>query len=430
MYLEFFKLKQLPFRLTADPRFHFVGAEQARAKADLQSAVERGGGLILVSGDAGVGKTILLQDFLDHPPQNVVTVQIRQPEMSVDEFYQAMLVQLDGDTAPPAGAAAAASFDSSLTQQAEQGRTIVVAVDNGELLPEALLDEILRLPRRNRAAERHLRLVVAARPSLARALQTPRFAGAENRLGLHIKLLPLAPKESRAYIEHRLRVAGRDAVTLFHEDALGEIQRYSGGVPRLINTLADAALIAAFNRSHDLVNAVDVRSAVNQLQWVEFNARTPPEEPQAGAADDIVTGHIRIEVENAPVADFDLPLGKISVGRAPNNDVRIDSRFISRHHCQILTTLHYSVIEDLQSQNGLTVGSRRISVHRLQHGDKIRIGAHTLIYTRSPLVGPRKPSTLPLIVSNDSGDSDTSQTSLNKTQPPAPAVDLKPKKDG
>ena len=137
---------------------------------------------------------------------------------------------------------------------------------------------------------------------------------------------------------------------------------------------------------------------------MSVSGRVPADEPLAG--------HIRIEHDNVVIAEFDLPVGKISLGRAANNDVRIDSRYVSRNHCQIVTTAQHSVIEDLQSQNGLTVASRRVSVHRLQHGDRVKMGMHTLTYTRPRLFDSAEKYSFPLSLPSASGAPDTDQTGV------------------
>ena len=235
--------------------------------------------------------------------------------------------------------------------------------------------------------------------------------------------MPLTNAESRGYMEHRLAVAGRADGDIFGDDALAEIQRFTGGVPRLINTLADAALMAAFNRDHGSVSAFEIRGAAKQLQWVEYDARVDPGVHPVDNAEEGSIGHIRIEHENAVVADFDLPLGKISLGRSANNDVRVESRFVSRNHCQVVTTAHYSVIEDLQSQNGLSVGSMRVSVHRLQHGDRVQMGDHILVYSRLPLRGRSNTSVFPMRLGAPSGVFDTGQTGLIASVPDAQGGD-------
>jgi general secretion pathway protein A len=417
MYLEFFNLQNLPFRLTADPRFHYETAERADAKrhmlaALLEDASPEGDGCVLVSGDAGVGKTILVHDVLSHLDSRFVVIRIGQPEISVSELHDAVIWELERDAPASYGTGRNTDLDAHLTIQTALGRTVVLAMDNGEALAEDVLDELLRMPQRSRATRRGLRVILAGRTSMLATLRKPRYADPQKQPGLRINLVPFTADETRGYVDHRLRIAGHPGGGTFAEDTVLEMQRFTGGVPRLINTLADAALMAAFNRNHKVVTAFEIRGGAKELQWVEFDARADRAEIPSSAIEELLTGHIRIEHQNTVAAEFDLPLGKITLGRSANNDVCIESRYVSRNHCRIVTTAQYSVIEDLQSQNGLMVASRRVSVHRLHHGDRIQMGEHYLIYTREPLPGLPKTDVFPLSVSAGSKASDTGQTGL------------------
>lgn len=421
MYLDFFKLKQLPFRMTADPSFHFENAQRADAKKKLLAALTEapagGEGCVWVGGETGIGKTILVQDALGVLRNQFTVVQIRQPEISIAEFHEAIITVLGAKT--PASARKGSDLSTCLAEHARAGRRVLLFLDNGEVLSADLLEEILSMPWRSEVTQRVLRIVLAARPSLGNTLRKPRFDGYASRFGLRVVLLPLTTDETRGYLEHRLTVAGRAGGGIFAEDALAEIQRFTGGVPRLINTLADAALMAAFNRDHTSISAFDIRGAAKQLQWVEYDARAHRNEQPAADVEDGSIGHIRIEHQGATVAEFDLPPGKITMGRSPSNDVTIESRFVSRNHCRLVTTAHYSVIEDLQSQNGLMVDSRRVSVHRLHHGDRVQMGEHILAYSRLPARGRSNVVAFPLRLGAASAGSDTGQTGLIVSIPAA-----------
>lgn len=421
MYLDFFKLKELPFRLTADPRYYFLGASQEQAKVGIRNSLPETNGCILLSGEAGVGKTILLQDLLASVSDRYTQVQIRHPEMSVIEFYQAVLAQLEEPTDVTEPTLLIAKFEASLMRRAGKQQVVLLIIDNGELLSGDLLAEILRIPRRGN--QRNVRLIVAARPALLTAIDSGRPDMRASTVAAHVVLTPLRESESRRYLEHRLVVAARQPVSIFESESFVEFQRYTGGVPRTLNILADTALILAFNRSRERVSAVDVRSAVDQLQWVEFNSRAQPKEgvatsgAYAETAQDEEAGaaHIRIYRGDELITDLDLPMGKITIGRAKNNDIRIESQFVSRHHCQILTTAQYSVIEDLQSQNGIVFGSRRVSVHRLQGGDQICIGEHRLEFVKVRRELPDNVSVLPIAASEQVKSTDVENTHLMRS---------------
>jgi hypothetical protein len=200
----------------------------------------------------------------------------------------------------------------------------------------------------------------------------------------------------RAYIQHRLEVAGGGDRQIFAEEAYADIFRYTGGVPRLVNTLCDTAMMAAFTADRDTVTLADIHQAIEELQWVEYAARNAlqmkvPAEPRLSESTSAsgavpgdnghpIHGRLLVATDGRTVEERMLRVGRIIVGRTPDNDLQIDSRFVSRHHCQIVTTMHSSVIEDLNSTNGIYVKSKRVRRHYLNDGDVVVIGKHELIY--------------------------------------------------
>jgi hypothetical protein len=166
-------------------------------------------------------------------------------------------------------------------------------------------------------------------------------------------------------------------------------------VPRLVNTLCDTAMMAAFGRDQDIVTLNDVETAIRELQWVEFassTARTPAivseTLPPANAGNHHLVGRILLANEGKTVIERELIPGRLVIGRTPDNDLQIDSKFISRHHCQIVTQPDACVIEDLNSTNGIYVQSKRVRRHNLNDGDVVQVGQHEIMYIdeRSPRV--------------------------------------------
>ncbi|MFO1467951.1 MAG: FHA domain-containing protein [Steroidobacteraceae bacterium] len=415
MYLDHFKLRELPFRLSADSRFHFLGVMQEMVKSQLRQGLVECDGCLLLTGEAGVGKTVMMEDLLQGLADHYRVVQINLPDIGVAEFYRAALSQLGEESKAEQCAALSDEFETCLERNAAARRIVVVVLDGGELASPDLLQEFLEISRRNAGGIGNLRVLLAGRPSLEHSLKLS--AGRLASTILHLRLGALEPRDTRRYVRHRLEIAGGGAEALLDEDCHPEIQRFTGGVPRLINTLADAALVLAFNRNRSRVSLSDIRGAVDQLQWVEFKARQPGSDQEVGdilevdSSAERMTSRLRIMREGQVLVEFDLPAGKISIGRATNNDVRIDSQFISRHHCHILTTRQYSVIEDLQSQNGIVVDGRRISVHRLRDGDEVALGDHKLVFNRVDGVPATESGTLfPMILSPQLRSDEESRT--------------------
>jgi len=157
-------------------------------------------------------------------------------------------------------------------------------------------------------------------------------------------------------------------------------------------------MMAAYTADRGGVTRADIESAVNELQWAEYAVRPhryreaePPAGRHAAATPSgaRVLGHLLVAADGRTVQEVPLRLGRLIIGRTPENDVQIDSRFISRHHCQVITTLHSCVVEDLNSTNGIYVKSNRVRRHYLNDGDVVLVGKHELIYVDERTVRPR-----------------------------------------
>ena len=165
------------------------------------------------------------------------------------------------------------------------------------------------------------------------------------------------------------------------------IFRYTGGVPRLINTLCDTAMMAAFDQERDSVMLTDIQAAIAELQWSEFSSRTsrvPMRQFRIHAANTSERA-CRLRAfwwgtEAKTVDERELRPGRKIIGRTPDNDIQIDSKFVSRHHCQIITTSDSCVIEDLNSTNGIYVKSKRVRKHNFNDGDVVVVGQHEIMY--------------------------------------------------
>jgi len=278
---------------------------------------------------------------------------------------------------------------------------VLLIVDEAQNLSMRVLEEIRMLSGVETTKEKVLRIILAGQPELNHKLDAPALEQLSQRVRLRFHLQNLTEAETQSYIEHRLDVAGAGDRELFTADTFPEIFRFTGGVPRLVNTLCDTAMMAAYTADRGVVTRADIASALEELQWAEYAARPHrhrPEEPSpalraaAAHAGAHVLGHLLVAADGRTVQEVPLRLGRLIIGRTPDNDVQIDSRFISRHHCQVITTLHSCVVEDLNSTNGIYVKSNRVRRHYLNDGDVVLVGKHELIYVderagrhRSPL---------------------------------------------
>jgi general secretion pathway protein A len=400
MYLELFKLHELPFRLTPDPQFLYLSKHHARAKAYMESTIWFTDGFVVITGEIGSGKTTLIETFLKELEKDVVVAQINQTQVTAIEFLQSVLVQFGFSPFKMKKAELLSTLNEFLVEQYANGRRVLLIIDEAQNLTSKVLEEIRMLSGVETTKEKVLRIILAGQPELNDKLNSPGLVQLAQRIRLRFHLTALSKTDMSAYIQHRLEVAGSQGREIFDPETFATIFRYTGGIPRLVNTLCDTAMMAAFAQDRPSVGADDVKAAVEELQWVEYTERSVklqtlhgyPGSMNGGSAQSgtnggeapgerrIVLGRILVGFNGQTVAERELTPGRFIIGRTPDNDLQIDSKFISRHHAQIITSIHTSVLEDLNSTNGIYVRSKRVRRRMLNDGDVVQIGQHEIMY--------------------------------------------------
>ncbi len=397
-YLEHFGLTEQPFRLTPDPAFVYWSKQHARAKAYMESTIWLADGFVVITGEIGSGKTTLLQSFLDEMGDDIVYALVSQTQLSASQFLQAVLAEFGFKPFQAGKAELLDMLNMFLVEQYGEGRKVVLIVDEAQNLTPKVLEEIRLLSGIETHKEKVLRIILAGQPELKEKIESARLKQLAQRVRLRFHLGPLSNREMREYIGHRLKVAGAAAEDIFTEDCFDLIYRYTGGVPRLINTLCDTAMLCAFAEERTKVTADIIETALEELAWDGSGFRgvedpTLDETGQhirgirhKGSIDGADTGELalaRLDVRSNGqlIESHNLQVGRTIIGRTADNEVRLDSKYISRHHCQIVSNLEVSVLEDLNSTNGVFVDQRRIKKRTLEDGDVIALGKHELVYT-------------------------------------------------
>jgi general secretion pathway protein A len=396
MYLELFKLHELPFRLSPDPQFLYLSKQHARAKAYMESTIWFTDGFVVITGEIGAGKTTLIETFLRELQSDVIVAQINQTQLSPTAFLQTVLVQFGFSPFHMKKPEVLATLNQFLMEQYSSGRKVLLIVDEAQNLTSRVLEEVRMLSGMETTKEKVLRIILAGQPELSDKLNSAELIQLSQRVRLRFHLTALSKAETDAYIDHRLEVAGSQGRRLFAEDTYATIYKYTGGIPRLINTLCDTCLMAAYGKDRDAVTMAELDAAIKELEWVEFasgtNRMKAPALEQAPAPPPSdtspIVGRILLASEGKTLVERELKAGRLVIGRTSDNDLQIDSKFISRHHCQIVTQQDSCVIEDLNSTNGIFVQSKRVRRHNLNDGDVVQVGQHEIMYIdeRSPRV--------------------------------------------
>ncbi len=390
MYLNLFRLKELPFRLSPDPGYLFLSPPHGRAMAAMQSALAAEGGGAVITGLLGAGKTTLIESLWRRLGPEVAPARLSQPQVAPQDFLQSLLVQFGLAPFQMSEEELGTTVDRFLGEQRAAGRRVLVIIDDAQTLAPAVLAELERLT--GHGARQPLGLILAGEPGLAETLALPEHAALRGRLHETVYLAPLPDSDTASYVQHRLDVAGAGGRRVFTDAAIAVVRRFTGGVPRLVNRLCDTAMMAAYAHHKDTVDAAEVRAAVQELKWSEYVApvsRLPtaalaprtaapePAEPEPAAP---LVGRLHVMTEGREVAAIDLRPGKLMIGRTSENDLQIESQYISRHHCRLTVTPGGVTVEDLNSTNGTVVAGQRVRRHGLKDGDQVVIGLHTLRY--------------------------------------------------
>jgi len=383
-YVSHFDLQEQPFRLTPDPDFLYWSKQHARAKASMESTIWLADGFVVITGEIGSGKTTLLQSFLAELDDDVVYAVVSQTQLTPTQFLQSVLTEFGFKPFNKRKVELLDMLNMFLIEQYSNGKKVVLVVDEAQNLTRKVLEEIRLISGIETHKEKVLRIILAGQPELRDTLDSAGLKQLTQRVRLRFHLGPLDRREMREYIEHRLSVAGAEEKKLFGDDTFDIIHRYTGGVPRLINTLCDTALLCAFADEKESVGLDDVMSAVAELNWEEHESITGIHEKlsQLQKRHPSGTGVTRIEVrtDGEVVEEFTFAPGRIIVGRSPDNEIYVKSKFVSRHHAQLISDEDGCVIEDLNSTNGVFLGERQVKKYRLRDGDVVSLGVHELVY--------------------------------------------------
>jgi len=382
-YLSHFNLKEQPFRLTPDPEFLYWSKQHARAKAYMESTIWLADGFVVITGEIGSGKTTLLQSFLTELEDDVVYAVVSQTQLTPTQFLQAVLTEFGFKPFNKRKVELLDMLNMFLIEQYSNGKKVVLIVDEAQNLTHKVLEEIRMISGIETHKEKVLRIILAGQPELRDTLDSPGLRQLVQRVRLRFHLGPLDSREMREYILHRLSVAGATR-SLFDDNSFDTIHRYTGGVPRLINTLCDTALLCAFADDKKAVDFDDVMAAVAELNWQEHESNTGIYEKLQKIQQRDETGSqvTRIEVRSDGdlVDEFSFPPGRIIVGRSSDNEIFIKSKFVSRHHAQLVSDDDGCVVEDLNSTNGVFLGEKQVKRYRLRDGDVLSLGVHELVY--------------------------------------------------
>ena len=256
MYEEYYGFTEKPFSLTPDPKYLFKSASHASAFDLLQYAIRRREGFVVITGDIGTGKTTLCRALLEQIDRKTFTALVLNPFLAEEDLLRLVLQEFGvvsreeikrGHLARVSKAELVETLNEFLLSLQAIGAQALLIVDEAQNLPMQVLEQIRILSNLETEKEKLLQIILVGQSNLKDLLRRPELRQLDQRVAIRYDLKPLTAEETRAYVQHRLAVAGGAAAVTFTAKALARVHRCTGGIPRVINLLCDRALLSAYS---------------------------------------------------------------------------------------------------------------------------------------------------------------------------------------
>ena len=266
MYERFYNLRERPFALSPDPEYLYLSRVHREALDAIRYGVESRAGFIVVTGEVGAGKTTLLQTLLRQLDDRTVVARIVNTTLEPRELLEAIMLDFGLSTAERSKPALLRELGQFLVQQRAEGRRPLLVVDEGQNLSPEALEEVRLLSNLETEKSKLLQILVAGQPNLRETLAEPGLEQFRQRVAVSYHLKALDAPDTAAYINYRLEHAALGEPLRFPADAADLVHKYSGGVPRIINVICDAALVFGYAEERRTIDQWLVQDVVSELE--------------------------------------------------------------------------------------------------------------------------------------------------------------------
>lgn len=280
MYKSFYKLQRNPFEITPDPSFLFPTARHNEALASLYYGVTAHRGFVVLTGEVGTGKTLILRSLLGLlQRRDVAFALIFNPTLSPLEFMRYIARDFGLPVAGTAKDELIHVLNGFLLQRHQNGLTTILVVDEAHHLAAEVLEEIRLLTNLETSQQKLLQIVLAGQPELDQKLDSHELRQLKQRIALRCHLEPLNLNETKEYMRRRLQIAGATGgVQIFSGPAIEAVFRHSRGIPRLINTICENALLAGYAQHATTITSEIIDGVARDLRLgvMVVDARNSP----------------------------------------------------------------------------------------------------------------------------------------------------------
>ncbi len=265
MYRQHYGLLRSPFEMTPDPAFLYLGEAHREGLATLVYGVRARKGFVLLTGEVGTGKTTLLHALLAQLDATTTAAFLFNPRLEPLDFFRVLFDEYGIEERCSTKAEYLLALNRFLISRLEKGLPTLLIVDEAQNLSAEMLEEIRLLSNLETPTSKLIQIMLVGQPELNQMLARPDLRQLRQRIVLRHHLRPFDEKETAAYIDERLRLAGYTGQGLFDRGALREIFDVTGGIPRLLNIVCDSALLLGYSRELPVIGRTQVREAAEDL---------------------------------------------------------------------------------------------------------------------------------------------------------------------
>jgi len=269
MYAPFYNLIEEPFPVTPDPKYLFLSDSHKEALATIVYGIDNRRGFIAIVGEVGTGKTTILRAYLDAIEKSDFTViYVFNPEMTFKELV--LLLASELGVPPPldkfSNTMLISAVQRALIREYNENRTVILVIDEAQNIPVSTLESLRMLSNIETKKAKLLQVVLAGQPELEQLIGRHELRQLKQRIAVKATIKPLSDKDSRRYIEERIKAVSLDKRVIFRDAALTKIIKFAGGIPRSINIACDTALINGYGHGARRITKNIANEAIESLQ--------------------------------------------------------------------------------------------------------------------------------------------------------------------
>jgi len=266
MYEKYYNLRERPFALSPDPEYLYLSRVHSEALDSLRYGIESRAGFIVVTGEVGAGKTTLLQTLLQRLDNRTTVARVVNTTLEPRELLEAIALDFGLDTTGKSKPVLLRDLGHFLVDQRTQGKRPLLVIDEAQNLSAAALEEVRLLSNLETEKSKLLQILLAGQPGLRDTIASPQLEQFRQRIAVSYHLMPLDEPDTGSYINYRLAHAALGEPPTFPADAAAMVHRASGGVPRIVNVICDAALVFGYAEERPRVDTQLLEEVLVELR--------------------------------------------------------------------------------------------------------------------------------------------------------------------